>query len=57
MTKTLVLYAALEALLLALFAVVFVTQGVSVWAYWALAGVFALNLLLGLALLRGPWRK
>lgn len=52
MTKALVLYATLEALSVALFAVVFVTRGMCAWAYWALAGVLALNLLLGLALLR-----
>lgn len=51
MTKTLVLYVVLEALLSALFAVVIATQGMSVWAYWTMAGLFVLNLLLGVALL------
>lgn len=53
MKRMLVVYALLEALLAALFGVVFVTQGLSVWAYWALAGVFVLSLAFGVALLRG----
>lgn len=57
MIKTFVLYVALEALLAALFAVVSVTRGMRVWAYWAFAGVFVLSLVLGIALLRGTRRR
>lgn len=51
MKRILVIYALLEAVLVTLFVWVLATHGLSVWAYWALAGVFVLSLILGVMVL------
>lgn len=51
MKRILVIYALLEAVLVTLFVWVLTTHGLSAWAYWALAGVFVLSLILGVMVL------
>ncbi len=51
MKRLLVMFGAAEGLLALLFAVVVLTHGVSAVAYWALAGLVGVNLVIGICLL------